>query len=238
MIGRYGLNGSFWRENPQIHKLPIRSWQIWNEENMSYYWPQPFASSYAGLLRSAHAAIRAADPGAKVVLGALTNLAWKSIGQLYQIGGARSLFDIVSINGFTKLPSDVILYMHYMRDAMDHYGDRTKPLLATELSWPSAAGKSKQHFDFDVSEAGQARNISILLPLIAQSYKRLGLAGFYYDTWMGDENDHSLAFNFAGLLRFKKGVISTKPALAAFRTGALALEGCRRKGALATSCIK
>ena len=38
--------------------------------------------------------------------------------------------------------------------------------------------------------------------MIGASYKSLGLAGFYYDTWMGDEDDHSLAFNFAGLLRF------------------------------------
>jgi hypothetical protein len=238
LIGRYGPNGSFWRENPQIHKVPIRAWQIWNEENLSYDWPQPYASSYAGLLRSAHAAIRKADPGAKVVLGALTNLAWKSIGQLYRIGGARDLFDEVSVNGFTKLPTDVILYMHYMRDAMDHYHDGAKPLLATELSFPSAVGKSKQQFDFDTTEAGQARDIKALLPLIGASYKQVGLAGFYYDTWMGDENDHSLAFNFAGLVRFKQGTISNKPGLAAFRAGALSLEQCTRKGPLATSCLK
>jgi hypothetical protein len=238
LIGRYGPNGSFWRQNPQIHKLPIRAWQIWNEENLSYYWPQPYASSYAGLLRSAHAAIRKADPGAKVVLGALTNLAWKSIDQLYRIGGTRALFDEVSVNGFTKLPADVILYMRFMRDAMDHYHDGAKPLLATELSFPSAVGKSKQQFDFDTTEAGQARNIKALLPLIGAAYKQLGLAAIYYDTWIGDENDHSLAFNFAGLLRFKKGKISTKPGLAAFRAGALSLEQCTRKGPLATSCLK
>ncbi|MGI8713944.1 MAG: hypothetical protein ACR2NR_12365 [Solirubrobacteraceae bacterium] len=236
LIGRYGPQGSFWRENPQIPELPIRSWQIWNEENLSYYWPQPFASSYAGLLRTAHAAIRRADPGAKVVLGALTNLAWKSIGQLYRVGGTRNLFDVASINGFTKLPADVILYMRYMRNAMNHFNDRAKPLLATEISWPSAIGKAHQQFDFDTTEAGQARDIAALLPLIGQSYKSLGLAGFYYDTWMGDENDQSLAFNYAGLLRFRKGVVSTKPALAAYRNGVLALEQCRSKGPLATSC--
>jgi hypothetical protein len=237
LIGRYGPHGSFWKANPQIHRLPIRSWQIWNEENLTYYWPQPFASSYVGLLRTAHAAIRKADPGAKVVLGALTNLAWKSIGQIYKIGGARNLFDVASINGFTKLPADVILYMRFMRDAMIHFNDGRKPLLATEISWPSAQGKSHQKFDFDTTEAGQARDIAALLPMIGANYKSLRLAGFYYYTWMGDESDRSLAFNFAGLLRFDDNKVTIKPALGAFRRAALALEHCKRKGSLASSCI-
>ena len=55
---------------------------------------------------------------------------------------------------------------------------------------------------------------------------------------MGDEGDRSLAFNFAGLLRFDHDKVTAKPALAAFRRGALALEGCKRKGALASSCIR
>jgi hypothetical protein len=237
LIGRYGAHGSFWRANPQIRRLPIRSWQIWNEENLGYYWPQPFASGYVGLLRTAHAAIRKADPGAKVVLGALTNLAWKSIGQIYRIGGARNLFDVASVNGFTKLPADVILYLRFTRNAMIHFKDGHKPLLATEVSWPSSQGKSRQKFDFDTTEAGQARNIAALMPMIGASYQSLRLAGFYYYTWMGDEGDRSLAFDFAGLLRFDDNKVTVKPALAAFRRGVLALEHCKRKGSLASSCI-
>jgi hypothetical protein len=235
LIGRYGPHGSFWKANPQIRKLPIRSWQVWNEENLSYNWPQPFAATYVDLLRSAHAAIHKADPGAKLVLGALTNLAWRSVAQLYRVG-ARNLFDIAAVNGFTAKPSDVILYMRFMRNAMMHGGDGHKPLLATEVSWPSAKGKSLQTFDFDTTEAGQAHNIGALLPMIGANYKRLGLAGFYYYTWMGDEGDRSLAFNFAGLLRFRRGKVSIKPALGAFRKGVLALEHCKSKGSVATSC--
>jgi hypothetical protein len=237
LIGRYGPHGSFWKANPQIRRLPIRSWQIWNEENLGYYWPQPYASGYVGLLRTAHAAIHKADPGAKVVLGALTNLAWKSIGQIYRIGGARKLFDIAAVNGFTKLPADVMLYLRFVRDAMIHFNDGLKPLLATEVSWPSAQGKSRQRFDFDTTEAGQARNVAALMPMIGAAYQRLRLAGFYYYTWMGDESNRSLAFNFAGLLGFRHNTVTVKPALGAFRRGALALEHCKRKGQLASNCI-
>lgn len=238
LIGRYGPHGSFWSENPGIPKMPIRSWQIWNEPNLSYYWKQPFAAGYVAMLRVAHAAIKRADPGAKVVLGALTNLAWKSIGQIYRVGGARNMFDVAAVNGFTLAPANVILYLRFMRDAMNRFGDHLKPLVATEISWPSAKGRTPQHFDFDTTEAGQARDLAAVLPLIGQNRVSLGLTGFFYYTWMGEEQTGDPAFNFAGLLDFHNGRVTAKPALAAFRSGVLALEQCKRKGAVATGCIR
>jgi hypothetical protein len=238
LIGRYGPKGSFWRENPGIPKMPIRSWQIWNEPNIAYYWKQPFASSYVSMLKVAHAAVKKADPGAQVVLGALTNTAWKSLGQVYKIKGAKSLFDIVSVNGFTKVPANVVEFMVFVRRAMSHFGDGAKPLIATEISWPSAKGKTKAKYDFITTQAGQAHNISTLLPLIGQQRLSLHLAGFYWYTWMGQEDPGTGPFNFSGLLGFHDGNVKVKPSLAAFKTAALALEGCKRKGAVATSCVK
>jgi hypothetical protein len=238
LIGRYGPHGSFWRENPGIPKMPIRSWQIWNEPNLAYYWKQPFAASYVSFLKVAHAAVKKADPGARVVLGALTNTAWKSLGQIYKIKGAKNLFDVVAINGFTKIPANVMLFMVFVRRAMAHFGDGAKPLMATEISWPSAKGKTSANFDFITTEAGQARNISTLLPLIGRQRLSLHLIGVYWYTWMGQEDPHTGPFNFSGLLGFHDGDVTVKPALAAFKTGVLALEGCKRKGAVATSCIK
>ena len=31
LIGRYGPNGDFWKQNPTLPKVPIREWQIYNE---------------------------------------------------------------------------------------------------------------------------------------------------------------------------------------------------------------
>jgi hypothetical protein len=238
LIGRYGPHGTFWRTNPGIPKIPIRSWQVWNEPNLSYYWKQPFASTYVSFLRTAHAAIKKADPGARVVLGALTNTAWTSLGQIYRVKAARNLFDVVAVNGFTKIPANVMLFMLFVRHAMSRFGDGAKPLLATEVSWPSAKGHTHDNFDFVTTQAGQARNIAKLLPLIGQARVSLHLIGFYWYTWMGEENQNATAFNFSGLLGFHDGKVTIKPALAAFKTGALALEGCKRKGLLATSCIR
>jgi len=240
LVNRYGPRGSFWSEHPGLPKVPITMWQIWNEPNLASYWPQPYANSYVSLLRLTHAAIKRADPNAQVVLGALTNFAWVAIGQIYKLGHTRNLFDVASVNDFTRTPADVILYIRLTRRAMSRFQDSHKPLLATEISWPSAKGQDTvQHFDFDTTAAGQARDIAQLLPMIGQQRVRLGLAGFYYYTWIGDESKpHPLAFQFAGLLRLLNGKVSPKPALAAFRAGALALEWCRVKGTVATSCLK
>ena len=118
LVGRYGTHGSFWRD--RRHKTPIRMWQIWNEPNLSGYWPQPFASSYVRLLRVSHAAIKRADPSAKVVLGALTNTAWVSLRQIYRIPGARKLFDVIAVNGYTATPASGF--------ATDVHAERRRPL--------------------------------------------------------------------------------------------------------------
>jgi hypothetical protein len=238
LIGRYGPKGSFWRENPGVPRMPIRSWQIWNEPNLAYYWRQPFAASYVSFLKAAHAAARKADPGAQVVLAALTNTAWKSLGQIYRVKGAKDLFDVVAVNGFTKIPANVMLFMKFVRHAMARFGDSAKPLMATEISWPSAKGQTRAKYDFITTRAGQARNIATLLPLIGQQRLALHLSAFYWYTWMGQEDPNTGPFNFSGLLGFHDGKVTVKPALRAFTRGALALEGCRRKGAVATRCIK
>jgi hypothetical protein len=237
LVGRYGPAGSFWSAHPSLPRRPIEQWQIWNEPNLAYYWHQPFESGYAALLAAAHAAIKRADPHAQVVLGALTNRAWASLAllQAHRPQVARS-FDIAAVNGFTRLPVNVIRYLRYMRRAMDRNGDRAKPLLATEVSWPSALHHTKNNYDFDTTEAGQARNIAALLPMLGATRRQLNLIGFDLYTWMGAESPGAPAFDFAGLVADRDGRIQAKPALGAFRAAALRLEHCASKGPLATDC--
>jgi len=239
LVHRYGPHGSFWSSNPSVRRAPIRLWQIWNEENDANYWPQPFAGSYVALLRAATGAIRSADPGAKVVLGALTQLVWTSLGQIYAIPGARRLFDVVAVNAFTATPSKLIWFLHLVRRSMAAARDPNKPLLDTEVSWPSALDKSSQSYGWNTTERGQARDLAQTLPMLAAQRKELGLLGFYYYTWIGAEYPDAPSFKFGGLLRYdNSGQIVTKPAFAVFKQSALELERCREKGRLATQCLK
>jgi hypothetical protein len=238
LIHRYGPHGSFWRSHHP--KVAIRMWQIWNEPNITVYWPHPFAPTYVQLLRAAHDAVKRADPGAKVVLAAITNVAWRDLGKIYAIKGARKLFDVAAVNGFTSTPKNVVLFLQLVRRAMNHLGDRRKGLLYTEMSWPSAIGQSIKHLDWDTTEAGQARKIATVLPMLAAQRRSLRLHAFYYYTWMTEEYQGAFDdFNFAGLVRYQPNQkIIDKPALKAFKHAALRLEGCRKKGAVATRCFK
>ncbi|HET7485642.1 MAG TPA: hypothetical protein VFJ64_09750, partial [Solirubrobacterales bacterium] len=33
-VRRYGPDGKFWEENPDLPRMPIRQWELWNEENI------------------------------------------------------------------------------------------------------------------------------------------------------------------------------------------------------------
>jgi hypothetical protein len=242
LVQRYGPKGTFWSQNTGIRKQPIRMWQIWNEPNIRAFWSQQpgYATSYVALLKAAHTAIKSADPGAKIVLAGFPNFSWVALQRIYDVRGARSLFDVVAVHPYTKQPQGVITILTKVRQVMNAAGDKRKPMIADEISWPSSQGKTPHNngFDFATTEAGQARNIATLLPLLGRDRRSLNLAAFYYYTWVGNERPNAQAFDYAGLLRYDSGNLTSKPALKAYTTGALALERCRQKAAVATRCAK
>jgi hypothetical protein len=237
LVERYGPKGSFW--TGRSAKVPITMWQIWNEPNIPAFWPvQPFAQSYVYMLSAARAAIKSADPSAKIVLAGMANYSWVDLSRVYKVQGARALFDVVAIHPYTKTPRGVITILNYARRVMNANGDGRKPMLADEVSWPSSAGKTKHNvgLDFATNEAQEARNVGRLLPLLAKDRKRLNLAGFDYYTWAGRERRNSLPFEFAGLFRYTGDRFIAKPVFGVFKREALALEHCRAKRLRATSC--
>ena len=243
LVRRYGPNGSFWATYPHVYGSPdpIEMWQIWNEPNIPAFWPpQPYYSRYLALLRAARAAIKSADPTAKIVLAGLPNYSWLELARIYSYKGARSLFDVVAVHPYTRTPAGVITILSLVRQFMDQFGDAAKPLLADEVSWPSSQGQTTHNtgYDFATTEAGQARNLGKALPLLVANRRRLGIAGFYYYDWAGQDRAGFLAFDFAGLLHFGGGSFKAKPAYAVFKRDALAIEGCRSKGAQAFVCLK
>jgi Glycosyl hydrolase family 53 len=237
LVLRYGPHGSFWRQHRGLPKVPIHMWQIWNEPNILYYWPAAIVPNYVNLLRAAHAAIKQADPTAKVVLAGMPEYVWTQLANLYK-AGARGLFDVVAVHPYTKLPRGVITILKLVRRVMDNAGDRRKPIILTELNWPSALHRTPFGADYETTPAGQARKLAAVLPLLARNRRRVGLIGFYYYTWITDAIPGGDPFSFAGLLDFSHGRIVEKPAYFAFRRTALAIEGCSRKAGVATSCVR
>ncbi len=240
LVHRYGPRGAFWSSHRSIPYRPIRQWQIWNEPDLILYWSYtPWVSTYVSLLKQTSAAIKAIDPKAQVVLAGMPNYAWTYLSAIYRIPGARKAFDEVAVHPYTADPRGIITILQRVRAVMDRHGDRRKPLIATELGWPSSAGRSFQHFSFATTQAGQASKLAALMPLIARDRVRLGLTGFYYYTWMDSEFAGAPAFNFAGLFAYHSdGTVATKPVYRVFRRWALKLTGCRAKGSVATTCLR
>ena len=240
LVHRYGPHGSFWSSNSP--KVPLRMWQVWNEPNISTFWPtQPFQPPYVALLRASHRAVHRADPSARVVLAGMPNYSWRQLAKIYRIKGARRTFDAVGVHPFTRTPQGVIAILQRIRAAMNLGGDRKKPIIADEVSWPSSSGKTPQNagLDFVTNEAGQAKRIGQLLPLLGRNRVRLGLMGFDYYTWAGPEDVGGRPFDFSGLESIgANNTFVAKPALGAFRHAALGLEGCQKKGSLATICLQ
>jgi hypothetical protein len=239
LVRRYGPGGSFWQTPPYSFTEPITMWQIWNEPNIYPFWPfRPFEARYTALLIAASKAIKSVDPTAKVVLAGMPNYSWIDLKHIYEIKGSRKAFDVVAVHPYTKDPKGVLTILGYVRNVMIGHGDKKKPIIADEISWPSSVGKTAHAtgYDFATTESGQAKNLSQVMPMLEANRKRLGLMGFYYYDWAGLERPNQLAFEFSGLLRLKDGKFTAKPAYFAFRKAALAMEGCGSKTPDASSC--
>jgi hypothetical protein len=144
------------------HRLAgrVAAWEIWNEEDTSLWWAgAPDPAAYAALLRASYPAIKAADPGATVVVGGLTGNNYEFLSQLYA-DGAKGSFDAVGVH--TDTICDVISPYEYLRngpngpfahrlnrwaflgyrtvhEVMVAHGDAS-PIWMTELGWSTYSG--------------------------------------------------------------------------------------------------
>lgn len=235
-IHRYGPRGTLWANHPAVPRDPIRDWQVWNEPSHAGFWSiQPFAKRYVAVLRAARAAIKHADPGARVVLAGLVYDSWNQLRLLYE-AGARGLFDAVSLHPYTRELKNVVEVIRRDRAVLDaHHGHRV-PILVTELSWPSSVGHTNSRYGYEVTEQGQASHLRAALPRLAALRRRLGIERVYWYSWLTADADPVYPFDYAGLRKLTANGPRDKPALFAYRDEALRLEGCRRKHGTAQRC--
>lgn len=245
LIRRYGPEGTFWADNPDVPKRPIRQWQVWNEPNIPYFWAgnaKTWRDQYVRLLKAAHDAIRQEDPGAKIVLAGLSNYlhaqAWTSLDEvynnrLYSRRTMRGLFDVSAVHPYTMLTRNVARIATYVRNVMSRNGDKRKQQMLTELSWPSSKlpnghDRAKHNVVVDVSERDQARKISAVYPLLAHLRNSLRIASVYWYTWITTDRGSADGFDYAGLRSYRTDDDSrAKPSYFAWTKVVRGLEGCR-----------
>ena len=233
LVERYGSDGTFWSEHPELPRLPIREWQIWNEPHIDYYWltpDGPWAPGYANLLKASHEAIKAADPGAKVVLAALADYAWRYLAKIYEQKTRRS-FDAVAINFFTAKPRNVLTALRRMRKVIRAHRDGRKQIWLTEVTWPAAKGRDKPEVRWQKrwiqTDKGMARRVTQLYKLLARHRREVRLGRVFWYTWSSEYVEGDL-FDFGGLVRWRGGFWEATPALTAYRKSARRYQGCAK----------
>ena len=228
LVARYGPSGSYWTAHPELPRLPLRHWQIWNEMNLRKQWTvQPYVRRYVSMLRASREAIRSVDPGGKLVLGGFANKSWNELERLHRAGG-RTLYDIAAVHVYTEEPTGTIRVLKRVRRAMARMGDRRKPLWLTEFGWSGRSDK-RRRVPWETSIRDQAARLTASYRLLARGRRALRLERAYWYTWLSEKD--SVFKDWAsrtGLRRVSGSRVSSTPALTAYRRFAIRAEGCRK----------
>jgi polysaccharide biosynthesis protein PslG len=178
-VTRYGADGTFWKEHPEVPELPVVDWQAWNEPNFALFWkPNPAPGQYLTLLRAFNSAVKGVDPDARIILGGLFPTPTDGISMedfltaLYESGG-RELFDAVALHPYARTPRDALARVAQARAIMRRFGDAEKPTWITEVGWASRGTPP----GLVVGPAGQADYVRQTFELAAADRERLGIAG-------------------------------------------------------------
>ena len=114
--------------------------EIWNEENHRSFWKhEPDPSNYAEVLKAAYVAAKRANPRVRVLFGGTAGVPLGFIEDVYKAGGAP-YFDAMNVHPYShprQPEGNLDVQLEAVRAVMAKYGDAEKPLLITELGWPT-----------------------------------------------------------------------------------------------------
>ena len=201
---RYGPYGSFWLEHPAVPYLPIRSWEIWNEENIVTFSNTTSPVRYAKLLRASGRVLHAMDPGSKVLAGGLfgrplqippNTASGDFLSRLYRAGNVKRFFDGVALHPYVADAGAMRGQIVNLRRIMRAHHDAHTPLYLTELGWGSASYESR----WERGLAGQAREINEAMSMLVVNRRTWNIGGVWWFSW-ADLNGSCQFCDSAGLL--------------------------------------
>lgn len=195
-VARYGPTGSFWSEHPGVPKRPIRQWQIWNEPNFKYFIARPNPAEYGKLVKNSYTALRAADPGAQVILAGLfgrpkgartasgkhKSLNWYAsdfLSQMYKTTpGLKTKFHGVALHPYSIRARELPPITEEFLKVLRLNKDAGKGLWVTELGWSS--GKASAGNQFAKGRAGQARELRTAFTLLRNKQVKWKLKSVFW----------------------------------------------------------
>ena len=186
------------------YKGQVRYYQIWNEPNIFPEWGvyPTDPEAYTQLLKVGANAIRAVDPDAVIIAGALaatidldgTTIGGRGFSDLLFLqrmydAGAAPYFDIMAAQGYGLWSGPTDRRMHprvmnfgrpqFIRDLMVANGDGHKPIWISEMNWNAAPPDIGSRYG-RVTLAEQAANLPLAYERIRADWPWLGVANAWY----------------------------------------------------------
>jgi hypothetical protein len=195
-VARYGRNGAFWLEHGPgsadfVPRVPVRRWQVWNEENFFYFVRPASPTRYARLLKISRAPIKSADGRAQIVMGGLFGNprerppramdATAFLDRLYRVRGIKHYFDGVALHPYAGDAASLRRLAERMRRVMVRHRDRHAGLYITEMGWGSQ--RDPRRVAFEVGRREQARELRRTYGYLISNRRRLNLKQVYWFTW-------------------------------------------------------
>lgn len=212
VVRRYGVDGAFWREEEEVPYVPMRRFEIWNEQNIVSFASDPEPARFAQLIRIAGRVIYREQPGAKVIVGGLfgrplqipPNVASGDfLSRMYQAGKVKPYFDGVGLHPYVADAKAMAGQMRNLRRVMRKHGDRKATLYLTELGWGSDSGPTR----WQRGLYGQARQLDKAFSIISANRLRWRIRGVWWFSWI--DGGACVFCGSAGLLTTKR---EAKPA--------------------------
>ena len=143
---RYGREGRFWAEHPELPPTPATAIEIWNEPDNSDFWaPAPDPAAYIDLYLRSRAAIRTADPQARVLVGGLTGAPTFMPQLIAARPDARGQVDGVAVHTYSPEPLGALAEARDARRTLVTLGMTDVPLWVTEFGWVSRPRTSNKY---------------------------------------------------------------------------------------------
>jgi hypothetical protein len=195
-VERYGTHGTYWAEHwigsgDYVPRNPIRTWQIWNEENFFYFATPASPGRYARLLKLSHRAIRSVDGHARLILGGLFGNprerppramdAVDFLDRLYRVPGIRRSFDGVALHPYAKDVGALRRLTESLRRVVVAHHDRRAGLYLTEVGWGSQ--HDPRRVAFEVGRRAQARELRRAYRYLIRDRHRLNLKQVHWFSW-------------------------------------------------------
>lgn len=213
---RYGTGGGFWRAHPGLSPHPVTTIEVWNEPDNPQFWkPKPSAAGYADLYLAARAAIDAADPRIRVIVGGLTDPRAFLPALLAARPQLRGHVDGVAIHPYGT-PRAVLARVRGARAALTSVGVGSVPLYVTEFGWTTHPPGFPQY-----ASAAQ-RPGDIRRTLGELGHLGCGLAASLLYTWVSPERDPANPQDWFGIAAPGGGGGGRTPATEAFAAGVAA----------------